>query len=585
MLCAAYLLTFAACQTPAPAAAAATVTPKAEAIQMADATAVSSAAVPAASAPAVTPAATVAPAAAPAAVPAAAPAAVPPAPAPTVTAAPAAPPLSAPATAIGLGGFYGKRAWAPLWVAADGTETPAGKALEDGLTLTAIAEELDPRAYAVTDKGTPLAREIALDTALIHLARDLRKGAKPAPAPEAVLDSVSAATDMNAALSALAPQNPFYQKLKTAIATYRGIAAHGGWPKVAMEGKIKPGDHNPAVPAIRQRLLVTGELSPAAAVTGALQGDLYDSDLAKAVITFQTSHGLAADAIIGKPSIAALGASPKAVVDKLKINLDRTRKLADDIENGDVLVNIPGFEVFLFEAGKVALRSRIIVGTDETATPDFSATIQDVVINPPWYVPDSIATKEILPKLAEDPSYLDSQNMIVSSHGAAVDPGSVDWKAAADGGSTAYHFRQKPGKDNSLGRIKIQFPNDFDVYLHDTPKRWLFDRRVRNFSHGCMRVEKVVELASALLGSDWPVSRINDAIDKGDTKVVKVAVKRQVDVMYLTAWVDPETGVVQFRDDIYNHDVPGGAPLPQTGAQIKKTPDKNAELPKQASAG
>jgi murein L,D-transpeptidase YcbB/YkuD len=109
---------------------------------------------------------------------------------------------------------------------------------------------------------------------------------------------------------------------------------------------------------------------------------------------------------------------------------------------------------------------------------------------------------------------------------------------------------------NSLGRIKIQFPNDFDVYLHDTPKRSLFDRRVRAFSHGCMRVEKVVDLASALLGPEWPSARINEAIAKGDTKVIKVTTPRRVDVLYLTAWVDPETGVLQFRDDIYKHDVP-----------------------------
>lgn len=443
-----------------------------------------------------------------------------------------------------------------MWVAEDGRETVSGQALESALTQTALEQDLSPEDYVLPTKGSPAARELAFDQALIRLARALRQGAKPAPDAGQVLTSVASASDVKAAVDALVPQNPYYQRLHAALATYRTIIDNGGWPKISVGGKLRPGDRDPAIAVIRQRLVVTGDLTADDASKAASHPTLYDADLKAAVIRFQTSHGFAADGVIGAPTAAALAEQPAEVIAKLLLNLNRTRQIPDSVEAGDVLVNIPGFEAFLFDGGKVALRSRIIVGTNETATPDFSATIQDVIVNPPWNVPESIAAREILPKLAGNHGYLDSQNMVASLDGKPINPRKVDWQSVLNNGGGHYHFRQKSGVGNSLGRIKIQFPNDFDVYLHDTPKRSLFDRRVRAFSHGCMRVEKVVDLASALLGPEWPSARINEAIAKGDTKVIKVTTPRRVDVLYLTAWVDPETGVLQFRDDIYKHDVP-----------------------------
>ncbi len=467
-----------------------------------------------------------------------------------------------------LTAFYAARGWQPLWVNVDGITTPAGQALEMALTTTAFDNDLDPRDYVLPSKGIPMAREVAYDQALLRLARALRQGAKPAPDGLAVLMTVAEAADVRAAVAMLAPQNPYYQRLRVAIAQYRTLAENGRWPKIVLPGRVRPGERSAGLAEVRQRLRLTGELTqeplPKAEV------NFYDNDLKAAVIRFQENHGLAADGVIGPPTAVALAQPPAALIKGLVLNLNRARVLPDGLEATDVLVNIPGFEVLLFEMGHVALRSRIIVGANQTATPDFSATIQDVIVNPSWNVPDSIAGSEILPKLASNRGYLDSQNMIASLDGVLVNPHKVDWQKVLATGSPRYHFRQKPGEGNSLGHIKIQFPNDYDVYLHDTPKRNLFNRRVRAFSHGCMRVEKVVDLASALLGGgEWSPSRLNDMIAKGETKVAKVAIPRRVNVIYLTAWVDPETGVVQFRDDIYKHDVPKDL---EQAAAVKPSP-------------
>ena len=199
-------------------------------------------------------------------------------------------------------------------------------------------------------------------------------------------------------------------------------------------------------------------------------------------------------------------------------------------------VNVPEFKLDLIAAGKTALTMRVVVGKAQSRTPAFSDKMTYLELNPEWNIPGDIAKKEILPKLAADPGYL-------ARHDMEVVPGSE------------HRLRQRPGKDNPLGQIKFMFPNQFDVYLHDTPADHLFDRAERDFSHGCIRLEKPLELAAYLLKDDpkWTPETIQQAIDSGEQQKITIPHPLPVHILYYTAFVDPD-GTVEFRKDIYGHD-------------------------------
>lgn len=369
----------------------------------------------------------------------------------------------------------------------------------------------------------------------------------------------------------------------------QALADAGGWPELPEDLRLEPGDNNPAVTILRQRLTISGDYSqaespqhqalppvtsqstdagtvtvlplgtPSPAKNAVVRDETYyDESLANAVRRFQETHGLEVDAIVGRHTVATLNIPAARRVTQIRVNMERLAALPADLGTRHVLVNVPGFEAFLFDHGTVALRSRIIVGKDQQQTPQFSGLASQVVVNPYWNVPDSIARNEILPKLVENPNYLAEESMDVIAgweYGApALDPATIDWVTLAIEGKMPYRFRQRPGRSNALGRIKILFPNDHAVYLHDTPSRGLFNRRVRAFSHGCMRVDKVVELGAALLGPDWTPERLQTLIDSEESKTLRIAEKVPVHVTYLTAWTDPETGALQFRDDLYERD-------------------------------
>lgn len=241
---------------------------------------------------------------------------------------------------------------------------------------------------------------------------------------------------------------------------------------------------------------------------------------------------------------------------QIELNMDRWRWLPDDLGERHIRVNIPSFELEVHDDRQIPLTMKVVVGANDNRTPIFSSEMKYVVFSPYWNIPESIMTKETLPKIMKDPKYATRQNLEVvrvsGKHVEVVDPKDIDWENVGD---TDIQLRQKPGNGNSLGLVKFIVPNRFDVYLHDTPADNLFDRLTRNFSHGCIRVEKPQDLAEFVLRDQtmWTPDRIERVMHAGDEKHVALDEPLPVHVLYFTAWVD-DGGMVHFEKDIYGYD-------------------------------
>lgn len=459
----------------------------------------------------------------------------------------------------GLPCFYERRGFTPAWIADTGLRPEADDLLaavedaaSDGLRsedyhLTGLRQQV-AQARSRAAQGDLAELDLQLTDAFLRLGADLRYGRVnpeliysdcdidiPEVDIPAVLESALAATaagSLRQAIADLAPPHEGYRALKEALARFRETAARGGWPSVPAGPTLKPGEKSERVTALRARMEASGDLQPQTS-----EKDLFDAPLEAAVKAFQEKHGLDTDGAVGPGTLEALNATAADRVRQIEINLDRWRWLPRDLGERHLIVNIAGFWLDVVEAGAPVLSMRVVAGKPTSRTPMFSGTMTNVVLNPYWNVPPGILKNEILPKLARDPGYLARQNM------ERVPGGGV---------------RQRPGPNNALGKVKFLFPNRFNVYLHDTPSRSLFSRAVRTFSHGCIRVEKPLDLAEYLLKDDpaWTREKIEKAMGKsGRESWVKVPNPLPVHLVYWTAWVDA-AGVTQFRKDVYGRDTP-----------------------------
>jgi len=286
--------------------------------------------------------------------------------------------------------------------------------------------------------------------------------------------------------------------------------------------------------------------------------ELYDEGLEAAVESFQKRHGLDPDGVVGAATAAVLNVSAEDRLKQVRANLERWRWITKDLGERYVLVNVASFQAGVFEEGRAVMSMEAIVGKAYRQTPDFSGRMSTVTLNPTWTVPPKLAREDILPKIRKDPAYLAKQGIRVFenwSEGAReIDPAEVDW-TRIDAERLSYKFRQDPGPRNALGRVVFHFPNKFDVYIHDTPERWLFSRAVRDFSSGCIRIERPLDLAAYLLRDDpdWTREKLTEAIDSGETKVIRLRDPLGVHILYWTAWLGAD-GRIQFRQDIYLRD-------------------------------
>jgi len=347
----------------------------------------------------------------------------------------------------------------------------------------------------------------------------------------------------------LRPQAPIYSNLKAALARYRNIEQQGGWKPVASGPTLKPGMTDARVAELRKRLAVTGDL-PAADLTS----NSFDDSVEAGVKAFQRQHGLEADGLLGKATLAAMNVPVEARIDQIRVNLERARWVLNNLPNEYVLTDIAGFRVTYIRDGSVIWESRAQVGKPYRKTPVFRSEITYLDINPTWTVPPTILYKDIIPKLQKDPGYLNKKDMRVLQHnGKPVDAGTIDWSQYS-GGRFPYMIRQNPGPKNALGRIKFMFPNKHSVYLHDTPNKSLFGRTERAFSSGCIRVENPYDFAELLLKSDeWNKDRILQVVDTQKTTSVTLPSPVAVILLYWTVDADTD-GQVAFKQDIYNRD-------------------------------
>jgi murein L,D-transpeptidase YcbB/YkuD len=347
--------------------------------------------------------------------------------------------------------------------------------------------------------------------------------------PAATLLTAIDSAQLRSFIAGLTPQQPFYQRLKEALGTYRRIGANGGWHSIGSGPTLKPGMTDTRVPALRRRLAVSADLAEGVAAGG----EQYDAALVAAVKAFQDRHGLLADGVVGPTTLAALNVPVERRIDQIRATLERCRWVMNELPDRFVLVNVAGFQVYFAEHGQLKWNSRVVVGTPYTKTPVFRADMKYVVLNPTWTVPTSIVRKEILPGMRRDPNYL----------------GKKGYKRING------QFVQSPGERNALGRIKLLFPNPHSVYLHDTPSKSYFNETSRTFSHGCVRVQKPVELAALVLDDPvWTISALEAAIASGKTQMIMLKEPVPVLILYWTAAVDAD-GRVTFRPDIYGRDL------------------------------
>ena len=372
----------------------------------------------------------------------------------------------------------------------------------------------------------------------------------------AVLEAALASGNIGVMLETLAPPQHGYRRLREALARYREVAASGGWPAIPDRSTLQLGDSGPPVVALRERLRLEDDLGPAAQQDTAL----FDDGVEQALKKFQRRHGLAADGAVGAATRAELNVRVERRVEQLELNLERWRWLPKDLGRRHIIVNIAAFELEVVDEDAMVLSMRVVVGRPFDRTPVLSDTMRYIVLNPYWHVPRNIAAGELLAKVRQDPSYLARYKLRVFPNSGAdareVDPTTVDWSAITPA-RFPFRLRQDPGPLNALGRVKFMFLNKYNVYLHDTPARPLFDEAQRDFSHGCIRIQQPIELAVYLLRQDprWNRDALLGALDEAVDRTVPLPEPMPIHLLYWTAWAD-EDGTIQFRRDIHGRDAP-----------------------------
>lgn len=488
--------------------------------------------------------------------------------------------------------FYAERDHRPLWLHLD-------RGWLGGAGWTDQATELLDAIKTAETHGLPRARytpqalqtrladpppdaasaraeaEWALTERYLRLASDYSRGrfdddaqtsawhiARPSFSAAAALQALTEA-GVTDALAAMPPQSDLYARLRDARPQLLRIIQDGGWPTIEAQGLIQPEDRHPAVPALRKRLIIAGDLAAThARDETAEDAALYDKTTVDAFIRFQRRHGIEADGIIGEEARSMLNYTATQRLEQVDANLERLRWLPRTLGDDRIMVNIAAYTLEAYRDGQASLSMPVIVGEEQHQTPAFDDRLEYVEINPYWTVPNSIIVNEMAPKIADDPQYLADRNMIVQADwpldAEIIDPATIDWSSYSRADAQFPHvLRQKPGPDNALGRIKFMFPNQFSIYLHDTPAQHLFEEADRTFSHGCIRVAEPLALADFVFANTdgWDRQRVAETIESAQHTRVDLPDPDRLPVFiyYSTAWADAD-GVLHFRPDRYQRD-------------------------------
>lgn len=463
--------------------------------------------------------------------------------------------------------FYAPRAYQAVWSDAKGNYD-LDRFTSD---IRAVADEhgLNADSYALIG-GLPNAEtDLCISDALARLGRDLATGRiapyrilggmgetfRPHFESAPFLRQIQLGAPLRDVADQAAPHNAAYLGLKQALKIYRDFAKAGGWETIAAGQPIKPGESDPRIPQIRKRLAITEDVPKnEGANTNSDATIILDDALIAGLKHFQMRHGLEPDGAVGKRTLATLNVSAANRVRQIELTMERQRELPRGRSPDRVEVNIASQILTLYQGDRPELSMRVVVGDAKHQTPGMATRVATLTINPSWTVPASIARKEILPKLKRDPKYLSNNNIRLMDPSAGdtpdLDGAIIDWSQMKS--SFPYVLRQRPGPDNALGKLKFNLQDQDSIYMHDTPQKTFFKRSYRALSHGCIRLERPLDLADRLLSPHWQ-SKLPDLL--ADTKTATVGLAHAIPVYldYVTAWTDPD-GSIAFRDDIYGND-------------------------------
>ncbi len=481
--------------------------------------------------------------------------------------------------------FYALREYRPAWQAADRSFSPATdllrhieRAVEHGLNpqayhLEAIRrlldqDQIEQASGRTLDTSLAVDLDFLLTDAFLLIASHLRAGRvnpetlhaewvvqmDPEVDIAQLLERAIETGRIGEALDGFSPPHPDYGSLRNALAYYRTLTADGEWPQLPEKSTWDRWQTGEIADLLRERLDRSGDLPhpPHKSETDT------DLELYEGLRRFQARHGLEVDGRMGPQTLQALNVPLRERIRQIELNLERWRWLPQDLGARHIWVNVPHFTLSAVENGLSVLDMRVVVGRHYRRTPVFSSLMDHLVFNPDWNIPNRIAVQDILPKARKDPGHMRRQKIRVfeswNRNAAELDPDEIDWSQVSPG-NFRYRLMKDPGPHNDLGRIKFMFPNTFSVYLHDTPSKSLFERSMRGFSSGCIRIEKPLELAVYVLkdSPEWSREAVTAAIDAGRLRTVRLKQKIPVHLVYMTAGVDAE-GRVEFRQDIYQRD-------------------------------
>ena len=470
--------------------------------------------------------------------------------------------------------FYQKRSFMPAWT--NGTKVlPAAKQLLNCLQ-TSASHGLLPQDYHLTELtqmiglvessipeqlhlSTVASLDILLSDAYILLGTHYLEGkieptkhnpnwsiSKKAIGMAFYLEkAITDNTDICASLDALAPVHPEYQQLREILQIYQSLY----WQPIQADWNIllQKGSRSPLVLNLRERLKITGDLAP-----DAEQTDFFDKDLEKAVMKFQRRHGMFYDGLVRSNVVNALNVTVDERIQQIKANLERWRWMPDNLGTAHIAINIPEYILEMWDNGRRVYRDLVVVGRERYQTASFSDSIEYLVLNPYWNMPKSIAKNELSFAVQDDIEHFANQDIHVFKNNKEVDPKTIDWFTAD---YDKYFFRQHSNSENPMGLVKFIFPNEFDIYMHDTPTKNIFNYSRRSHSHGCVRLNEPMKYAQFLLdnyNTSWDSLRVKRALaNQDDETIVRFPKPIPIHLMYWTVFIDEDTGELNFREDLY----------------------------------
>ncbi|WP_339758745.1 L,D-transpeptidase family protein [Algoriphagus aquimarinus] len=477
--------------------------------------------------------------------------------------------------------FYAGREYMEVWLF-NGTLSKTGKEMlaqienskYDGLqpedyNLAKIYElssnqEKENKKFRNLSSEEKVNLELLLTDSFFNLAHDLEKG-KVNPSSldpnwkfeeketdvnyTGLLEKVANGSSVEKTLASLYPNSDLYAHGREAIEELYKIQKNDTltWDFAKVDGAIKVGEKHEAIPALRKRLIFWDVLKP----YETSDPSLFDSTMFAGLQKYQESNGMNPDGVIGSLVAESLNNSPQNLIDIASINMERLRWMPKmDWNQEMVLVNIANYQLDYMNNSDTAFTAKVIVGKEYNESPTFTAPMSYIVFSPYWNIPESITNDEIIPSVQKNPNYLSQKNMeVVDGSGEVVKASQVNLSK-----ETGYRVRQKPGGDNSLGLVKFMFPNDYNIYIHDTPARSLFDRETRALSHGCIRIQNPDQFAKILLNDkSWDDEKIQKAMNQTNEEVVKLDREIPVVLVYMTFWADKK-GKANFRSDVYERD-------------------------------